>query len=101
MKKQVKFVHGESAYRFMFPDGEGGVFEIEKSTLTFHAGKFYECFFKGLHEKPDYSLLPLEEGIKGQARHVYDTVEAIFSSACDSIDNSWFCKPDEDDGALR
>ena len=54
MKKQVKFVDGKSAYRFMFSDGEGDVFEIEKDTLIFHAGKFYECFFKGLHEKPDY-----------------------------------------------
>ena len=95
MKKQVKFVDGENAYRFMFSDGEGDVFEIEKSTLTFHAGKFYECFFKGLHEKPDYSMIPPEGEIKGQAKHVYDTVEAIISSACKSIDNSWFSKSDE------
>ena len=98
MKKQIKFVDGESTYRFMFSDGEGDIFEIEKDTLIFHAGKFYECFFKGLHEKPDYSMLPLKGEIRGQAKHVFDTVEAIISSACKSIDNSWFSKLDEGNG---
>lgn len=97
MKRQVKFVDGESAYRFMFSDGEEDVFEIEKDTLLFRAGKFYECFFKGLHEKPEYSMLPPEGEIKGQAKHVYDTVEAIISSACKSIDSNWFSKSDESD----
>lgn len=101
MKKQVKFVDGESAYRFMFSDDKGDVFEIEKSTLVFHTGKFYECFFKGLHEKPDYSMLSPEVEIKGQAKHVFDTVESILTNACKSIDDSWFSKSDEgDDEAL-
>lgn len=97
MKKQVKFVDGESAYRFMFSDGEGDIFEIEKSTLVFHTGKFYECFFKGLHEKPDYSMLLPEEEIKGQAKHVFDTVESIITNVCKSIDDGWFSKSDEID----
>lgn len=99
MKKQVEFVDGESAYRFMFSDGEGGIFEIEKGTLVFHTGKFYECFFKGLHEKPDYSMLPPEGEIKGQAKHVFDTVESILINACNSIDDSWFSKLDEGNDA--
>ena len=99
MKKQVEFVDGESAYRFIILDGEGGIFEIEKSTLVFHTGKCYECFFKGLHAKPDYSMLPPKEEIKGQAKHVFDTVESILINACESIDDIWFSKSDEcDDG---
>lgn len=99
MKKQVKFVDEESTYCFMFSDGEGSIFEIEKGTLVFHTGKFYECFFKGLHEKPDYSMLPPEGEIKGQAKHVFDTVESILINACKSIDNSWFSKLGEGDDA--
>lgn len=90
MKRQIKFADEESVYRFILVDDDSVTFDIQKSTLSFNTSKFYECFFKGIREKPEYELLPLAGDIKGQAKHVYETVKDILDKACTSIEEKWF-----------
>lgn len=90
MTRQVEFHEGADSYRFVLDGRSDTAFEIQKDTLVFSASKFYECFFKGLTEKPIYELCEPSSELKGQARHVFETVATIFQEACDSIDASWF-----------
>lgn len=90
MKRQIRFTDEVAAYRFTSVDNDTAIFEIKKDTLTFSSGSFYKAFFKGLTEKPEYELIMSADGLKGQAKHVFDTVSAIFKKACDSIDDAWF-----------
>lgn len=97
MKRQIKFVDEKDTYRFVLVNDESVIFDIQKSTLSFSTSKFYECFFKGLHEKPVYELVPPVEDIKGQAKHVYETVKEILDKACSSIEEKWFKEENEQD----
>lgn len=95
MKRQVSFADEAEAYRFVLADNEDVAFEISKDTLTFDSDDFYRLFFKGLDEKPEYEVANPDGKLKGQAKHVFDTVAAIFKKACDSIDAAWFVKTEE------
>lgn len=91
MKKQVNFAETAEGYIFSSDDDiETNVFMVDKDTLIFNTNDFYEHFFKGLSEKPEYTLSQPIDELKGKAKHVYDTVAAIFKKACVSIEESWF-----------
>lgn len=94
MKKQINFSDEPQAYRFAL-EGNDVYFEIKKDSLAFSSNDFYELFFKGMDEKPEYELVKPDGELKGQAKHVYDTVAAILKKTCDSIDADWFKVPDE------
>lgn len=94
MKRQVRFEETGDDYRFSLVGDDKIAFTISKKTLTFSADKFYAVFFKGLEEKPNYEVLRGEDELRGQAKHIYDTVAAIFEKTCSSIDESWFEKQD-------
>lgn len=95
MKKQIRFEDARDAYRFMLVGDDDTVFEINKGTLAFNSNEFYKTFFKGLDEKPEYEFSQTAEDLKGQAKHVFDTVAAIFKKTCDSIEASWFTAVEE------
>lgn len=95
MKRQVSFADDAEAYRFALTDKEDAIFEIRKDTLAFNSNDFYRLFFKGLDDKPEYEVVHPDGELKGQAKHVFDTVTAIFKKACDSIDVAWFAKTEE------
>lgn len=95
MKRQVSFADEAEAYRFTLVDKEVVTFEIRKDTLAFNSNDFYRLFFKGLDEKPEYEVVNSDGELKGQAKHVFDTVAAVFKKACDSIDATWFAKTEE------
>lgn len=97
MKRQIKFADEEEAYRFVLVGDDSVIFEIQKNTLNFSTSKFYECFFKGVHEKPEYELLLPTGEIRGQAKHVYETVKGILDKACSSIEEKWFKEENEHD----
>lgn len=99
MKKQVSFSDEPKAYRFALAGDDDVTFEISKETLTFSSNDFYKLFFKKLDEKPEYELVKPGEELKGQAKHVFDTVAAILKKTCDSIDAGWFKEPDEQPNA--
>lgn len=89
MKRQVRFE--ETGDKYLFSDDDrGSVFTIMKDTLIFSSNDFYQAFFKDLEEKPDYQLINPTAKLTGQAKHVFDTVEAIFKKSCGSIDDRWF-----------
>lgn len=90
MKRQVSFADEADAYSFTIVGEDGAPFEIRKDTLVFSSNDFYRLFFKGLDERPEYETVNPGDELKGQARHVYGTVAAIFKKACDSIDEAWF-----------
>jgi len=92
MKRQVSFADEAEAYRFALVDKENVTFEIRKDTLAFKTNEFYRLFFKGLDEKPEYEVVNPGGELKGQAKHVFDTVAAVFKTACDSIDAAWFAE---------
>lgn len=94
MKKQINFSDKPQAYCFAL-EGNSIDFEIKKDSLTFNSNDFYELFFKGIDEKPEYELVNPDGELKGQAKHVFDTVAAILKKACDSIDANWFKASDE------
>ncbi len=94
MKKQINFSDESTAYRFTL-EAKNTVFEICKDTLVFSSENFYKIFFQGLEEKPEYELVNSGEELKGQAKHVFDTVAAILKKACESIDASWFEESDK------
>lgn len=95
MKKRINFASEPTVYRFTLEDESEKVFEIAKNTLTFSSDDFYKLFFRGLNEKPEYELVKPTEELRGQAKHVFDTVAAILKKACDSIDANWFKVSDE------
>lgn len=95
MKRQVSFTDEAEAYRFTPQYKEDGAFEIRKDTLVFNSNDFYQLFFKGLDAKPEYEVVNSGAELKGQAKHVFDTVSDIFKKACDSIDDAWFSKTKE------
>jgi len=97
MKRQVRFVDDIDAYHFILNESESISFSLSKDTLSFSANDFYRCFFKGIDEKPDYVLTCPDDELKGQPKHVFDTVEAIFKKACDSTDENWFKKQEDAD----
>ena len=97
MKRRVSFEETNEAYRFALVGDDGTVFEIAKNTLAFSSNNFYRCFFKGLDEKPEYELLRPTEELQRQAKHVFETVEAIFKKACASIDATWFAVDEKQD----
>jgi len=90
MTKQINFLDETNAYRFELKGNDDAVFEISKDTLIFNSNDFYRLFFKGLEEKPEYELVTPDIELKGQAKHVFDTVAAILKKAFDSIDADWF-----------
>lgn len=92
MKRQVSFTDEAKAYLFTLMGEEDAYFEIRKDTLAFSSNDFYQLFFKGLDEKPEYEVVNPGDELKGQAKHVFDTVVAIFKKACDSIDADWFMR---------
>lgn len=94
MKRHIRFSDEASAYRFVLVGEESTVFEIDKGTLTFNEKAFYELFFRGLTEKPSYELVLPADDLKEQAKHVFDTVQAIFQKTCRSIDEAWFTPND-------
>ena len=77
MKRQVSFTDEAEAYRFMPQYKEDGAFEIRKDTLVFNSNDFYQLFFKGLDAKPEYEVVNSGAELKGQAKHVFDTVSDI------------------------
>ena len=95
MKRQVSFSNEPEAYRFTLVGANDVSFEISKNTLAFSTNEFYKLFFKGLDEKPEYEVAKPDEELAGQAKHVFDTVAAIFKKACDSIDADWFTATEE------
>lgn len=95
MKRQINFADESTVYRFTLENEGEKVFEIAKNTLTFSSDDFYKLFFQGLDEKPEYELTKPTGELRGQAKHVYDTVAAILKKTCDSIDADWFKVPDE------
>lgn len=95
MKRQVSFEDTQDSYRFVLVGDGETAFEIGKGTLTFSTNDFYKLFFMGLKEKPEYELVQPADSLQGQAKHVFDTVKAIFKKACDSIDASWFVEDEE------
>lgn len=97
MKKQIRFADEGDVYRFVLVGDDSVIFDIQKNTLSFSTSKFYECFFKGAHEKPEYELLPPSGDIKGQAKHVYETVKDILDKACSSIEEKWFKEENRQD----
>lgn len=97
MKKQVSFEETDEAYCFALVDDDNATFEIAKSTLAFNSNDFYRCFFKGLDEKPEYEVLQPTEELQRQAKHVFETVEAVFKKACESIDSAWFAANEKQD----
>ncbi len=94
MKKQINFSDKPQAYCFALEDN-GVDFEIKKDSLIFSSNDFYELFFKGIDEKPEYELVKPDEELKGQAKHVFDTVAAILKKTCESIDANWFKESNE------
>lgn len=99
MKRQVSFEETAEAYRFTLADDESMSFEISKSTLEFNSKAFYETFFKGLHEAPDYELLEPAAKLEKTSKHVYSTVSSIFKTTCEKIDPTWF--PDKTGDAVE
>lgn len=95
MKKHINFSDESTAYLFMLDGDDGKLFEIGKDTLVFSSDDFYRLFFQGLDEKPDYELVNTGDDLSGQAKHIFDTVDAILKKACDSINADWFKTPDE------
>lgn len=95
MKKQIKFIESETAYRFESADQDRS-FELCKSDLSFSSTKFYECFFKGLEEIPEYELIGLNGKPGPQTLHVYKTVEKILAETCKKLDASWFVATAQD-----
>jgi hypothetical protein len=90
MKRQVSFEETAEAYRFALVEDESKAFEISKSTLEFNSKAFYEIFFKGLHEAPDYELVESATKLEKTSKHVYSTVSNIFKSTCAKINPVWF-----------
>lgn len=90
MKRQVSFEETAETYRFTLVGDESKAFEISKATLEFNSKVFYETFFKGLHEAPDYALLEPANKLEKTSKHVYSTVSSIFQSTCKKIDPTWF-----------
>lgn len=55
----------------------------------------YDELSQGYNAKPEYEVVNSGAELKGQAKHVFDTVSDIFKKACDSIDDAWFSKTKE------
>lgn len=99
MKRQVSFEETTEAYRFALVGDESKAFEISKATLEFSSKAFYETFFKGLREVPDYDLLEPDIELAKTSKHVFTTVSNIFQSTCAKIDPAWF--PDKTSDAAK
>lgn len=105
MDIQIYFNESEGSYRFSKLGDDEQAFIINKSDLVFDTKVFYELFFKGLTEKPRYTVIDShteEPGhrLTSQAKHIFDTVSKVFSKACDGIQEDWFeDKQRQGDGA--
>ena len=99
MSSKISFQETEDAYLFSSAEDEPKVFAIKKDDLIFDAGKFYECFFKDLEEKPEYQLVSESETLAGQAKHIFTTVETILNETCNGISGNWFKDVMSQDGA--
>lgn len=95
MKKQINFSDGENSYCFTLKEDNKVIFKISKETLVFSSDDFYKLFFQGLDEKPEYDLINSGDELKGQAKHVFETVDAILKKTCSSIDADWFKESDD------
>lgn len=95
MNAEVYFEEAEDSYQFSKTKDSDEAFVIKKDDLIFETKTFYEYFFKGLAEKPQYTVVDLHEKesnhkLTGQAKHVFTTVAQVLNKTCDGIDDDWF-----------
>jgi|GEM_PF-1852820 hypothetical protein len=102
MNAEVYFEESEDSYQFSKTKDGDEAFVIKKDDLIFETKTFYEYFFKGLAERPQYTVVDLHENepdhkLAGQAKHVFTTVAQVLNKTCDGIADDWFNEEDGQD----
>lgn len=102
MNAEVYFEESEDSYQFSKTKDDDKAFVIKKDDLIFETKTFYEYFFEGLVEKPQYTVVDLHENepehnLTGQAKHVFTTVVQVLNKTCDGIADDWFNEEDGQD----
>lgn len=99
MDAQVYFEESDDNYQFSKIRDDGEAFVIKKDDLIFETKAFYEYFFKGLAEKPQYTIVDLykeepDHKLTSEAKHVFNTVSQVLNKTCDNIEEKWFKEED-------